>query len=208
MEDHSIAWMRKRLWLVPEMFCGVDVALGQAGETAGVTPVEITNVGMNSWLMGTDGELINGCIICPYDLDPDKPIGYRIVYTIDHDGTGSATTHWILLTGTEVRGAAISVPATALDTLIGVDTYKDTAGDATTVVDFLLQISPRGIDNILGLTRKQIEEGALITWSLEQNAAVNDTDVHLLGIWMDYAVMRTVGTGSHIDQPLQSDGQA
>ena len=208
MEDHSIAWMRKRLWLPPEMSSSIDAALGQAGETAGVTPLEVDAVGINTWLMGTDGDLINGCIMCPYDLDPDKLIGFKVVYTVNHVGAGAATTHWILLVGTETRGDILSLPATALDTLIGVDTYKDASGDATVVADWHLQISPRGIKNRIGLTRAQIEDGALLMWALEQNAAVNDTNVHLLGIWMDYAVMRTVGTGSHIDQPLQSDGQA
>ena len=206
MEDHSIAWMRKRLWLPPECMGSVDVALGQAGETAGVTPVEITNVGMNTWVM-TDAELINGFIPCPYDLDPDKPVGYKIAWTMSQDGsTANANTDWILLVGTEKVGGAISLPATALDTIIPTPSlYSDAAAAA---VDFLLQWTGRGIKNLIGLTRAEIEAGAFLTFKLELNSALGETAVNLIGIMMDYAVMRTVGQGSHTDQPLQSDGQA
>ncbi len=212
IQDHRIDWMRKRIWIPPFYMQGIgmhaaaDVVLHSL-ETIAAEYSEITSVGMGCVTMG-DGEFINGYIPCPHDVDPNYPIGYKVAWTLDHDGAGAASATWILLTGLEKVGQAISLPATALDTPFGLDTYKDAFGDITVVTDFLLQWTSRGIDTLIGLTRAEIEAGAFLTYKLEMDAAVNETTVRLIGIMMDYVPMKTVGTGCHLDKPLQSDGVA
>lgn len=211
-QDQNIAWMRKRLWIPPfgmqgiGMHAAADVVLHSL-ETVAAEYSEITSVGMGGVTLG-DGEFINGYIRCPYDLDPDKPVGFRIAYTIDHDGAGDATVSWILLQNAIAEGIAIALPATALDTIIPLlDAYTDDSG-VSVVTDFLLQMTNRGIRNRIGLTRVQIEKCAFLTFKVEMDAAIEETTVRYIGLEMDYAVMKTQGFGSHLDQPLQSDGQA
>jgi hypothetical protein len=208
MQDHGIEWIRKRKWITPFDMQGVTVgtALFAAYETAGVTDLEVTNVGMGTLVM-TDGEFLNGYIRCPYDLDPGFPVGFRVAWTLDHDGVGAGDASWILLQNAIAHGAAIALPDAVLDTAIVVpSTYVDTSGDATVVTDFLLQWSARGIRNLIGLTRNQIEAGAFLTFKLELDAATNETTVRYIGMEMDYVPQRTVGMGSHINRPLKSNG--
>lgn len=205
IRDQRIDWIRKRLWLPPEVLHSVNMATGQAYETAGITPVEVTDVGMGTWIM-TDGEFINGYMPCPCDLDPSYPVGYRVAWTLDASA-GSASVEWILLTGLEKVGQAISLPATVLNTPFVLPTlYKDDSGDVTAATDFLLQWTSRGIDNLIGLTRDNIEDGAFLTYKLEMNAGTNETTCHYIGMEMDYVPMKTQGEGSHIDKPLKTSG--
>lgn len=209
IRDQRIDWIRKRLWITGYGMQGIglnaetDASL-QAFETTGVTLEELTNIGIGSLIM-TDGEFLNGAIVCPYDLDPGWPIGFRVCYTLDHDGAGAATVDWILLVDSIKSGAAIAVPSTALDTVIAQDSYVGTDG-TTSTTDWLLQFTARGIKDSIGLTRVDIEAGAFIAFKLEMDAAVNETSVRFLGLEMDYVPFKTQGEGSHIDKPLQHDG--
>lgn len=171
-------------------------------ETAGVTTVEVTNVGMMTCHMA-DGEFLNGYIRCPYDLDVKHPIGFRVAYTLDHDGAGTATVAWILLQDAIAEGSAIALPSTALNTTIANDSYVD-GNRVASVTDFLLQWSGRGIRNSLGLSKEQVEDGAFITMKLEMDAATNETTVRFIGMEMDYTIHNTIGAGPTVNTPLKS----
>ncbi len=212
IRDQRIDWIRKRLWIPPFAMQGIgmhaaaDVVLHSL-ETIAAEYSEITNVGMGGVTL-TDGEFINGYIRCPIDLDPSFPVGFRIAYTIDHDGTGDATVSWILLQNAIAEGIAIALPATALNTIIPLlDKYTDDSG-VSVVTDFLLQMTDRGIRNSIGLTRAQIEQCAFLTLKVEMDAAIEETSVRYIGLEMDYVPMKTQGEGSHTDKPLQTDGIA
>jgi hypothetical protein len=202
ISDANIDWARKRLWLTPDTMQGVDCALGQAGETAGVTPAELTNIGMNSWIM-TDGELMNGYIPCPFDLDPKHEIGFKVCWTMDFNA-GTPSAKWILLVGTEKEGQAISVPATALDTPIADDSYVTDAG-AAGAADWLLQWTSRGIWKSTGLTKEDIQNGAFLTFKLEMDKATAETTIRYIGMMMDYCPWKTLGLGCEVDRPLNFD---
>lgn len=204
IQDQRIDWIRKRLWLTPfdtQSFVG-DGTSGLVGaETAGITTVEVAGVGMMTSVM-VAGEFLNGYFRCPYDLDPEWPVGFRVCWTLDHDGSGNAVITWILLQNAIAEGIAIALPATALDTPLDVnDPYQTDAGIASTT-DFLLMWTERGIRNKVGLTRTQIENGAFLTFKLEMDAALNETSAHYIGMEMDYAPMKTLGVGSHTDPSL------
>lgn len=203
--DAQIDRIRKRIWLTADILQAVDWITGVGWETAGITPAEVTNVGMGTWIM-TDGEFLNGYILCPYDLDPKFDIGFKVAYTLDHDGAGAATVSWILLQDAIAEGSAIALPSTALDTVIGLlDSYG-----AGAVTDFLLAITGRGVRSAanIGLTRAQIETGAFLTFKLEMDAAVNETTVRFIGLIMDYVPQMCEGVGREIDAPLKADGSA
>lgn len=203
--DGQLHWMRKRIFLTADTMQGVDWNAGTSYETAGITMVQVTNVGMGTWIM-TDGEFLNGYIPVPHDLDPRHPIGFRVHYTLDHDGAGDAWTSWILLQTAIAEGIAIALPATALDTAIALqDAYTTNLG-VNSVTDFLYQVSARGIRNAIGLTRQQIETGALITLKLEMDAADQETTVHFIGLEMDYVPHKMVGVGSETDRSLVAAG--
>jgi len=212
IQDQRIDWMRKRLFLTALDIQGIDTgkvgtAVTSAWETAGVTADEVTNVGMGTYIM-TDTELLNGYIPCPYDLDPKFNIGFGVHWTADHDGTGALTSSWILLQDAIKIGEVIALPATALNTIIPLlSAYNDENG-VTTVTDFRIQKTGRGIRDDIGLNRAQIEAGAFITFKLELDAAINETSIRFIGLEMDYVPMMTVGNGPHTNRPLQSNGVA
>ena len=211
IQDHRIDWMRKRIRLTPyDMQSILDDATSgvpASAFTGGVLLLEIGTLGFISCSM-VAGEFLKGIYPVPSDLDPQFPVGYRVHYTVDHDGSGDATVSWILLNSFIGEGVVIADPATALNTPIPLlDAYTTDAGVSVTT-DFLYQVSGRGIDNDIGLTRTQIETGALMGTSLEMDAMANATDVRLLWLEMDYVPMKTLGAGSNLDRALQSDGVA
>ena len=202
--DAQINYMRKRVVLTDHMIRGNIGGIGAL--TAGVTELELGTSGMVGNDMA-DGEFMAGGIVLPYDLDPKWDIGFRVHWTVDHDGAGACTVDWILLANIRLVGAAIAVAATALDTPIAtVDTYKDSSGDATVVTDWLKQVTARGIMFATNhkLSREQIEDGAELMLKLEQNAMVNATKAFFRGLEIDYVPMMTIGQGSEMDRPLKS----
>lgn len=173
--------------------------IGTFNDAAAVPAVIASGVGMGGFLMAAS-DLITGMIPCPMDLDPNFPVGFRVHYSGDHDGSGSATTSWILLQGAVVEGGAIATPTAALDTVIALlDAYSTTAGDTATTTDALYQVTGRGIRNSIGLTRSQVVNGALITISLELDAVANFTSVNFLFLEMDYVARRTQASPALVD---------
>jgi len=208
MQDSSIHWMRKRIFIPPFQMQGIgmhaaaDVVLHSI-ETIAAEYGEVTAVGMGTTQLA-DGEFLNGYIPCPYDLDPKFPVGFSIWWTADHDGTGALTSSWILLQDSIEIGTAIALPATTLNTIIPLlSAYNDALG-VTTVTDFRIQKTGRGIRDDIGLTRIQIENGGFLTFKIEMDAALNETSIRFVGLEMDYALQMTTGAGSHLDTPLIS----
>lgn len=209
LRDRNIDTIRKRLWIPPFWMQGVgmhaaaDVVLHSI-ETVAAEYNEVTAVGMGTLQMAA-GEFVNGYFPCPIDLDPKFNVGFKVCYTGLHDDTGDATVDWILLQNVIAQGIVIALPATALNTVIPDDAYVDDAG-ASVVTDWLLQRTARGIRDVIGLTRKQIESEAFITLKLEMNATTNLTTVNYIGMIMDYTPQLCQGVGSESDNPLQVDG--
>lgn len=208
--DRHMQWMRKRLWIDPFSMLG----LANDG-TSGVTLMgsiddltelwaELSSFGFGAVKFSADGKFIGGALPCPYDLDPDHEVGFRIHWTVDATGS-TAAVEWLLLQDTIKRGVVIAAASTALDTVLVDDANADDSGSASST-DYLYQVTPRGIRTKIGLSRAQIEDGALITLKLEQQGATAETNVYLLGITMDYAPMRCVGMGNEILPPLESSG--
>ena len=205
LHDSNIAWKRKRKWYTPfdfQTFVGSGTSGLVGGQSVGITTLEITSVGMITSVM-TDAEIMTGYFPVPIDMDPRFDVGFRVCYTLDHDGTGDATVSWIMLQGTVKEGAAIAIPTTVLNTAIALlDSYDDTAGDASTT-DFLLQWTSRGVRTAgnFGLSNDDVENRALITFSLEMDAALNETSVRFMGLEMDYCPHRTI-LANKDDAPL------
>lgn len=205
MRDSQIHWLRKSLML----YLHNSGALAETSSTAfhsgvfdsDVLQTQITSSGMMGMTIAADDFMGYG-IRLPKDVDPKFPLGFRVHWTADHDGSDPLTTSWILLQKIIARGAAIAAAASVLDTIIPLlSPYQDTAGDATVVTDFLYQVSGRGILASPGVTRAQIEEGVLFLGKLELDAAANVTTVRLIALEIDYVPWKTQGEGNFIDRP-------
>ena len=210
IRDNNIDWLRKSLMLYNYNSGGLaetaTTAFHRSSLTAGVTQESITTSGVEAMTI-TDGEFMSYGIKVPHDLDPGFPIGFRVHWTADHDGTGSLTASWIMLQKFIARGAAIAVAATVLDTIIPLlSPYQDTSGDVTVVTDFLYQVSGRGILDSCGLTRKQIEEAAMFIGKLELDAAIEETSIRLIALELDYVPWKTQGQGNNYSRPRLHTG--
>lgn len=202
--DSHMGWIRKRkFYNVHDLFALEEPASGiqQAALTTGVTLTELGTSGFVGVTM-TDGEFLPAHFHCPFDLDPRFELGFKVCYTLDHDGSGAATVSWILLCDLIAEGGNVStVATTALDQIVPLlDNYGDGA-----VTDGLLAYTDRGLK--LGpqsITRKEIESGAFIKVKIEMDAAINESSVLFLGLIMDYTPRKLVGMGVNIDSPLNA----
>lgn len=210
--DHNIGWTRKRkLFNATDLHGILDNAttgVPEGGISAGVTQGEVGTTGIITYVM-TDGEFLSGLIPLPYDLDPAHPLGFKVHWTANHDGTGTLTADWILLVDRKKEGIAIADAATALSTAIAQDTYNDDSGSASTT-DWLYQVTDRGIllPATLDLVKDDIETGVALMTKLEMDAAVNETAIHFIALEMDYVPFRCVGGGAFSDRPLKADETA
>lgn len=206
VNDSHIPWVRKRkLFQLNELFLLEEPASGiqTSAIDASIILKEVAATGTVGFVFA-DTKGVRAKLTCPHDLDPRFEVGFRVVYTLNHDGSDPAVATWVALcdaigVGVEIGGAA----TTALDKLIPAHTYVNNSGVASTTDD-LLQVTARGIKKSLGLTRAQIEELAFIKITLSLTTVTNATDLIFLGILMDYAPRKTVGMGSNLDAPLNS----
>jgi len=205
LQDKNVGWIRKRI-----LFNGDDMngylsnttsGKQEAAATTLATVDELGALGVVGLTM-VAGELVNGMVRCPYDLDPAHEIGFKVVYT-GTVNTTTGTTSWILLQDAIAEGGVIAVATTALDTVIPLlDQYADTAGNASGT-DQLLQNSSRGIRTSIGLTPTQIEGGACLLFSLELDAVTAAYDTtEFIGIEMDYTPKKMKGEGLLHPAPL------
>lgn len=213
MRDSQIEWLRKSHMIYPFGANGLvhdgSTPFNLLGSvSAGITLIEVAASGVMGLQMAAD-EIMSFAFRIPKDLDPQWPVGFKVHWTLDHDGVDPATASWILLADFLARGGVIAVSSTALDTIIPLlSTYEDTSEDATVVTDSLYQVSARGIKTDIGLTRENIEEGSLFVGNLELDAIANAQGNLgiLLALEMDYVPWKTQGEGSFIDRPLQRNG--
>jgi len=207
LSDKHLRYIRKRKWITPFEMQGLttDGTTGVTlfGSIDDLTELfaEISSFGHGAVKISADGKLIGGFIPCPHDLDPKFEVGFQVHWTMNHDGSGIGAATWKLLQDAVKRGVVIAKATTALDTVLVQDT-NSTNLNAEAVTDYLYQVTARGIRTSIGLTREQIEEGALLTLNLEMDAADNETNIYLLGIMMDYAPQMCQGIGSEILPPL------
>ena len=207
LSDKQMGWMRKRKFyscyeLQMVGTNGTDIT---AHETATCIDEEVADVGVGTLRM-TTGDPANGWIPVPHDLDPNFPVGFTILWTGLHDNTGDATASFVLLVGTEKEGAVISLPATALDTVIPLlDAYTDTTGTSVTT-DWLYQVSGRGIllPATLALSYDDIDSRAMLLLKLSATFA-NLTTCNLIGIEMDYRIHSCTQPNEN-DSPLDHKG--
>lgn len=206
IQDSHIDWMRKRIWLTAHDIQGVQADDGTILKTVLATQVE-KPTGFGSWEM-IAGELIYGWLPVPYDLDPRWPLGFKIWWSVDASGASVAT--WIILFDVKKLHYQLAAPTTALDTAIAACAgYEDDGTALADTEDDYLQITARGIKNSIGISRKQIEDGAMMMFSIELDAITNaDGDAaQFIGMMMDYVPMKTVGTGSDHDRSLRYTGE-
>ena len=208
LQDRNMDWMRKRLWIPPWYMGG----LGSDG-TNGVTLVadlesndqvwlELSSFGYGAVKFTADNKLISGFIPCPYDLDPKFPVGFAIHWTAVSTGSTCEVT-WLLLQNAVNRGIVLAKATAALDTIL-VSDPTTTDKDVASATDLLYQVTERGVRNDIGLTRAQIEEGAMITLNLEQASATAETNIYYIGMMMDYVPQLCQGIGKEADAPLSS----
>lgn len=203
IQDRSIAWMRKRVFInihdMLGLFDHATTGIPQGSITAGVTQVAVGSAGIIGYDMDV-GEFVGGSILIPYDIDPKFDIGFKVHYTGTTSGTDGSN-EWILLWKKINADAAYAVAATALDTVIGSQTFGANTDDQN-------KVSSRGIllPETHQITRDQIEDGAKLMFKLELQATANmDSDV-FLGLEMDYVPQRCWGVGQEMDAPLKSTG--
>ncbi len=205
IRDNNIDWLRKTLF-IPH----IEFGLHHDGSTpfnlegplaAGTFLKELGSLGYVGLLMDANGENVRVLRPLPKDIDPISPIGFRVHWTALHDGAGDAAATWTILTRVCKRGIAIAAAATALDTVVTIDQYTNDS-NAQAVTDYLYQRSPRGIMNSLGITRTDIESGALLLVDVDLTTMDADfTECYLIGLEIDYVPWKTEGQGSNYNRP-------
>ena len=211
IQTQHIAYIRKRkrysIWELNGLIIGAVDEGGAAtpGEGELITPprdtnsflFELADYGIVGLKYAAADDLAYFFVPCPYDLDPDYEVGFRVNFT--QSAAVSTEVTWILLVGTDKADAVIQAEdaagIVALDTALAV---KAAGGSA-----YENLWTPRGIKLAIGLTRTEIVKGALIRFSLEAQAlGVGIANLTLLGLEMDYVLTNTTGPGAVSDQPL------
>ena len=215
IRDNQIDWIRKRIVYGPLDLNGlIFPAVNEGGAqvfTEGElfqNPKAVSKVAPEIMLrevgalglvgLGYDavGDVILGYIHIPFDMNPDFPVGFRVNFTTNDSTSGTAS--FILLTETIKKDVALTATINdALDTIIPLLSAVNTSFNAW---------SGRGIATSLGLTRKDVEDGAILEISLELDAVATSTaaEIVFLGLEMDYVPQKTIGSGSELDAPLTS----
>ena len=143
-----------------------------------------------------DGNFFHGWRRVPYDLDPKFPVGFRVNWSQASAVTDGTT--FVMQTGVDKKDAAFQAITayTALDTILA----ESNAGGAS-----YNQWTTRGIRTAIGLTRSEIEDGAILRMEVEADVVDTGQDkVTILGIEMDYVQQTCQGIGSESDRPLTS----
>lgn len=180
----------------------VEGAVPHAPKDITIFPREISNFGIVALDIAPantdDGNEIFGMFDCPYDLDPNHNIGFRVKYTQSGAGTDGVT--WTLLQGT-----------VAADALLEVEDHADFAVLDTALVEKNsavaneMLITDRGIRNDIGLTVAQISAGASIRVTLTATTVdAGQTGVALLSLLMDYVPYRIKSIPAAVDAGLRS----
>ena len=211
IRDANIEWIRARKYYnIWELNCLISRAVDEGGATAHAegeiigSPLnaatatllrEVSTLGIVGLGFEADGDLIQGAIILPSDLDPKYEVGFKINFTQSTTNTTGVT--WILTYKVIAPNVAIATSATALDTVIA-----EKNNPAATA--FLNLWTSRGIAKAssLGLTRTNLEAGTMLVLKLEMDEQDTCDNVTLLGIEMDYVPIRTIGNGVEYDCPL------
>ena len=216
IRDHNIDYIRARRFIAPLEFnalitpsvsggtTGLDEGELLQNPTAGtktapdISQLEVGTLNFVGLKFAAAGNILQGVIQCPNDLDPKFSVGFRVNFTNNNASAGTVT--WILLLKMIKKDVALTGTINdALDTVIG--TSASTA-------QFVNKWSSRGIKRSLGVTRRDVEDGCKIELSLELDAVatISATDVVLLGLEMDYVPYQMVGQGSEVDAPILSSG--
>lgn len=218
LQDQAIDWIRKRhVWSYMVMHGlitpAADFATAAAfdeGElfqnpTAGTkaTPNvalgELGTLGIVGALFAAAGDILLGEVDLPYDLDPNYPVGFRINWSAAGTAAAAKGVTWILLHKVIKKGIAFTAASVALDNVIGQSLISATDCN---------EWSPRGIKKRLGLTRKDVEDGAALSLSIECDILTSGVTLpRLLALEMDYVPQLTIGSGCHTDRPLFTTGR-
>lgn len=224
--DQNIDWMRKRISLLGAIRDNLTVAavneagsaaftigelLQNADEATPATPdiflrnaVDISQAWLTGIGFNAAGDIATCKIICPYDLDPSYPIGFRVAFINDSLTAGSLLFKiWLSALWDTVNGLIKpDTSATALDTVLA----------TTTVTSIFMGFTSRGIKkNLFNATRAVIESETVppilaIGIELDTVTTIAAADVILTDLIMDYVPQKTVGNGSLFDRPLKSTG--
>lgn len=203
INDHNIAWIRKRKYFSWTELHNLIEAAGvlstnnDASQLPTLTAQTLTGIALVS------AENFDAWVPCPYDLNPAFPVGLRVRYapTVTTPATLTTLTLTALLDAI-ISNGLIALATTVLNTVLGSQTYgPNTAG----VVSNLFTYSSRGIKNTLAITRTQVEAGAWLAMRVTPSAFVNVATFKLLGIEIDYVPIKCQGQGSELDAPLSSN---
>jgi len=213
LQDQAIDWIRKRkVWSYWELKGLISAALTagagseafaeggiiQSPTDSGVVLGEISTLGIVAAKFSAAGDIMLGEVDLPYDVDPNYPVGFRINWSGPGTAGAGVGVTWILLHKVIKKGAVFSAGDVALDTVFGESLITIANGNEWT---------SRGIKKRLGLTRKDVEDGAALSLSIEADIIDAGTFAHLLNLEMDYVPITTVGSGCHTDRPLFTNGK-
>lgn len=217
IQDRNIDWLRKRKRYGPLELNGLITAAVAEGGTDTFTEGELLQNPKASSKTAPDfflrevadygivglgcaeGDIIYGNIPCPYDLDPNFSVGFRLQFTQSEAVSVGVT--WLLKVGVDKAGAVIQAEdaagIAALDTAL---TEKNAGGSAWEKL-----WTSRGIKNSIGLTRAEILDGADIRLYIEPDTVDATIDnVTLIQLEIDYVPIKTQGAGAEHDLPLTS----
>lgn len=139
----------------------------------------------------TDGNFFYGWRRCPYDVDVKFPVGFRINWSQSSDVTDGTT--FVLKFGVDKVDAAFQAVGLAALTVV--------LAESNATGDWENQWTSRGVKNPIGLTRAEIEAGAILRFNIEADVVDAGQDkVTILGLEMDYVQQISPGTGAQGDK--------
>ena len=180
---------------------GIQAAAGTVGDAPVVFLGELSTFGISGiQFASTTADILCALLRIPYDLDPKFPVGFRYHYSASAAASAGRGVTWTSYFKALAKGATIV-------TVASVDTALDNAfGNSLNTGANANEWSDRGVKkNGFGLSRKQIELGAVLQISIETVHNSSPGTITMFGLEMDYVPYTTVGGGHIKDAPYRSD---
>jgi len=182
---------------------GIQSAAGTVGDSPEVSLAELSTFGISGLqFTATIADKLAFILRLPYDLDPKFPVGMRINHSASAAAGAGVGITWVPTYKIIKKSAAVVTIAsvtTALNTTIALKLNSIANGN---------EWSSRGIINSLGLTREELEDGAIMQLALDCTYGTTPGTVTLFGVEIDYAKYTCEGPGSLVDQPLRANSLA
>ena len=119
--DYNVEWRPGRVYIPGMSFTGL-IGVGTGAGAGALVVQEISTFGIVAPMPDTAADVLDHCMHLPYDVDRNRPIGFRVHWTSGSSTTADTIT-WKVFYGLMVPDTTtMATAATALGTVIAEDT--------------------------------------------------------------------------------------